>query len=353
MSFNLKLLTSIGWGAFFHQQLTEENWNKSTPMRVMSIHRGQLILSNGEKELSINLKGKIRTDDRIAQATVGDWVLLSRSEGVFEKVLQRKNIFKRKAAGHANVHQMVAANIDTIFIVTSCNDDFNLSRLERYLALAYDAKVDPVIILTKMDLADDPSNYAKHIRNMDPRIAVEVVNAKDPESLNGLRVWCKPSQTIAFMGSSGVGKSTLVNSLGAATQKTGYIREGDGKGRHTTTNRSLLPLKDGSILLDSPGLRELQIFDCKVGLTATFSDIEDLSQSCHFKDCHHNGEPNCAVEAAIINGSLEPRRLKNFNKLMAEQRHNTATIFEKRKVDKNFGKLSQYAIGAKKGKQRF
>lgn len=363
MSLDLKKLTSIGWGPFFQQQLSSHEWENTVPFRVMAVHRGQLILFCGEREISLSLTGKILTGDKIQQATVGDWLLLSRQTGLFIRLLSRKSLFKRKAAGTANLHQLVAANVDTLFIVTSCNDDFNLSRLERYLALAFEAEVTPVIVLTKMDLSDYAHDYLKQAESLDSMVMVEAVNALAPESLVSLRRWCKAGQTIAFMGSSGVGKSTLVNSLGAmeqeigvketGVQKTARIREGDAKGRHTTTHRSLLCLRDGALLLDSPGMRELQISDCGDGVSAVFPDIEMLSRQCRFKDCNHGEEPNCAVLQAIEDETLLPRRLISYKKLMAEQWRNAASLAERRKSDKAFGKLSRAAISVKKRDQRF
>lgn len=353
MSINLNALTSIGWGPYFQQQLCSDDWDSCLVFRVVAVHRGQLTLSNGERDVTLSLSGKMLTQDRLQQATIGDWVMLSREDGAFVRLLGRKSLFKRKAAGTANLHQMVAANVDTLFIVTSCNDDFNLSRLERYLALAYAAEVTPVVILTKVDLCDSPEEYISQVKSLDRDLMVEAVNALDTTDMSVVHGWCKRGQTVALMGSSGVGKSTLANSLGAEAQKVGGIREGDAKGRHTTTHRSLLQLKDGAILLDSPGMRELQITDCEEGVTAVFADIDLLSQSCRFKDCAHKGEPHCAVQDAIEGGTLAPRRLKNYNKLMAEQRYNSSTLAERRKSDKTFGKHIKSALAAKKSKQIF
>jgi len=353
MSLELNKLTAIGWGPYFQQQMDSDEIANHAPFRVMAVHRGQLVLSNGDQEISLSLTGKILTSDKDQQATIGDWLLLSRMDGRFFRLLNRKSLFQRKAAGTANISQLVAANVDTLFIVTSCNDDFNLSRLERYLALAHASGASPVIVLTKMDVSSKTDEYLSQVRVLDNMIMVEAVNARDPDSLTGLRSWCKPGQTVALMGSSGVGKSTLVNSLGADTQKVGGIREDDAKGRHTTTHRSLLPLKDGAILLDSPGMRELQISDCEDGVSAVFADIERLRQQCRFKDCQHRQEPNCAVKAAIENEVLNPRRLINYNKLMAEQRRNAASLSERRKSDKALGKTIKSALSAKKSERLF
>jgi len=286
----------------------------------------------------------------VTTITIGDWLLLSKDSGALIRLLERKSLFKRKAAGTANLPQLVAANVDSLFIVTSCNEDFNLSRLERYLAFAYEAEVTPVIVVTKMDLSDHALDYLEQAQSLN--CMVEVVNALDPESLGPLRDWCKEGQTVALMGSSGVGKSTLVNSLGADTQKTDDIREDDAKGRHTTTHRSLHRLKDGAMLLDSPGMRSLGLADCEVGIAETFADIEALSRQCRFRDCRHEQEPNCAVIKALEDNIISPRRLGNYNKLMAEQRHNSATLAERRKADKAFGKYAKSAQSAKKSTQR-
>lgn len=344
MSLNIKKLTTIGWEPFFQQQLNDDEWENAKPYRVMAVHRGQLILSDGEHEFPFNIVGKMITNDRLDQATVGDWLLLSKDDKKFIRQLDRKSLFKRKAAGTSNVHQLVAANINTLFIVTSCNDEFSIARLERYLAVAYDADVEPVIILTKADLTNDVSEYVDQVRSLDNLLMVEAVNALDNNALEPLKAWCKAGQTIALMGSSGVGKSTIANGLGASEQKTGSIREDDKKGRHTTTHRSLLSLTDGAILIDTPGMRELQITDCEEGVTAVFSDIESIANGCRFNDCLHQNEPGCAVRDAIENGSIEQRRLDSYRKLLAEQNRNSATLAERRQKDKALGKFYSKTI---------
>ena len=197
-------------------------------------------------------------------------------------------------------------------------------------------------------MCDDPEVYLTQARTLGPLIIAEAVNALDPTTLGGLRNWCKPGQTIALLGSSGVGKSTLANGLGAEMQKTGAIREDDAKGRHTTTHRSLLPLEGGAVLLDSPGMRGLGLADCGAGVMAVFEDIAALAGQCRFRNCAHDQEPGCAVKAALEDQSLSRRRLTNYTKLMAEQEYNAATTAERRKKDKVFGRLSRNAIAAKK-----
>jgi ribosome biogenesis GTPase len=212
--------------------------------------------------------------------------------------------------------QLIAANIDTAFIVTSCNLDFNVARLERYIALAFDAGVTPVILLTKPDLCDDPAPYVTDAEAISADVAVLTLNARSDEPASKLAPWCKPGQTMAFLGSSGVGKSTLTNSLSvsevAATQA---IREDDAKGRHTTSHRQLHILPNGCAVLDTPGVRELQLTDAESGVAEVFSDLDDLSTQCRFNDCRHASEPGCAILAALERGDIDEARLARWRKL--------------------------------------
>ena len=270
--------------------------------------------------------------------TVGDWLLLD-SAGRYQKLLERFSEFRRKSAGSKVDSQLIAANIDTVFVVCSLNQDFNLSRIERYLALAHEAGVEPVVVLTKADCCNDPQSYIDQVQKLDTMLAVEAVNGLDADSVEVLQPWCRSGQTVAVLGSSGVGKSTLVNTLsGDSQQLTGGIREDDSKGRHTTTSRSLRILPSGAVLLDTPGMRELQLTACEQGVEATFADINELAAQCRFSDCNHQGEPGCVVIAAINDGNLEERRLKSYQKLMREQAHNAASLAEKRASSREFGR---------------
>ncbi len=331
---DIQARTQLGWGAKLQQQLSFEEMEQTIPFRVMAVHRGQLVLSSGEEEQVLPIVGKLLQERDQSPVTVGDWVLVSRDTGAFIRLLDRFSLIQRQSAGTDKSQQMVAANVDTMFIVSSCNADFNLSRLERYLSVAYAAEVYPVIVLTKRDVADDPHSYAEMARTLGASILVELINAHDPETMIGLRDMCTPGQTIALVGSSGVGKSTLANTLGATHQKTGGIREDDAKGRHITTHRSLHPLSNGAVLLDSPGMRGFGLADVAAGVATVFEEIDELSQKCRFSDCQHDQEPGCAVQAAIENEELSQRRMKNYSKLIAEQERNAASIAERRKKDK-------------------
>jgi ribosome biogenesis GTPase len=265
------------------------------------------------------------------------------------RVLERQSLFRRKAPGKKVAEQLIAANVDTLFIVTSLNDDFNLNRIERYLSLALDAGVEPVVVLSKADLCDDPGHFQRKVQSMDSRLLVETLNCLDADESHKLSPWCTTGQTVALMGSSGVGKSTLLNTLlGEGVQATGAIREKDSKGRHVTTGRSLHPIRGGALLLDTPGLRELQLADCEEGVDATFADVTTLAEQCRFKDCAHDSEPGCAVQAAIEKEELDPRRLASYQKLMREQAFNAATLAERRAKDRDFGKMVKSVMSEKK-----
>lgn len=324
--------SQLGWHHFFQQQLTLEEWGTYTPARVIVQERSLLHLLSGDGKHSLSITSSMPA------MTVGDWVLLD-AEGRFHRLLDRSSLFSRKAAGTKVTTQLIAANIDTVFIVSSMNLDFNLNRIERYLALAKEAGVYPVIVLTKLDCCDNPHDYVQQAQSPDPLLEVVTVNSLDPESVNQLNTWCVPGRTIAFLGSSGVGKSTLINTLsGKEAQRTRSIREDDDKGRHTTTGRSLHLLSAGGLLLDTPGMRELQLADCEHGVKETFPEIAQLATQCKFSDCSHQSETGCAVRAAIDGGILEERRLSSYLKLMREQAFNKATLAEKRAQDREFGR---------------
>ena len=342
-------LTSLGWSHFFRQQLELDELEKLVPARVFALH-GQLldIISEAGREL-VSLPGTWKHVEPEDLPTVGDWLLVDPGNYQPVRLLKRKSLFKRMASGRDVKIQLLSANVDTLFIVTSCNNDFNLSRLERYLALALDARVEPVLVLTNVDLCDDVDFYIYEARSLRSGLIVEMVNSKDAQSVANLRSWCGTGQTAALVGSSGVGKSTIINSLiGDAVQATGDIRETDEKGRHTTTARSLHFLPSGGLLLDSPGMRELQLGDCEAGIAEVFDEVEAVARQCKFRDCRHEGEKGCAIEKALENDELDPRRVENYLKLLAEQERMNESLVEKRRKDKVFGKMVKSAMAVKK-----
>ncbi|KDM91468.1 ribosome small subunit-dependent GTPase A [Photobacterium galatheae] len=325
-------LQELGWKPFFQQQLSLQEWEVNQPARVSAVHKSRIEVLTEHGQLSI------ATLPAMPTLAVGDWILVSENNH-FTRLLERFSNFQRKAAGSKVAEQLIASNIDTVFIVCSLNQDFNLSRIERYLALANQSGVEPVIVLSKADCIDDPLPFIEQVRQIDNMLMVEAVNGLDPNSVGTLSAWCGKGKTVAFLGSSGAGKSTLVNTLlSANAQLTGGIREDDSKGRHTTTSRSMHLMPEGALLLDTPGMRELQLADCSEGLAVTFADIETLADQCRFGDCSHQQEPGCAVLEAIESGELDERRLRNYHKLNREIAFNTATIAEKRAQSKQLGR---------------
>jgi ribosome biogenesis GTPase len=332
-------LAQLGWQPFFQQQLSLDEYQPEQIARIIGHHRSEYLLRTEREVIHLPVTHSLPT------MTLGDWLLLN-TQHAFIRLLERKSLFSRKAAGNKVAEQLIAANIDTLFIVCSLNYDFNLSRIERYLAVANEAQVQPVVVLTKQDLCSDTLEKYKQVQNLDPLLMIETINALEHSDCEKLIGWCKTGQTVALLGSSGVGKSTLINTLiGDQTQKTATIREDDSKGRHTTTARSMHFLPSGGILIDSPGMRELQLAECEDGVRHTFADIEALAKKCKFADCRHINEPGCAVLHAIETGELPVRRLANFHKLLAEQARNAASLQERHAKDKQFGKMVK-SVGA-------
>jgi ribosome biogenesis GTPase len=267
------------------------------------------------------------------------------------RILSRKSLIKRKAAGAETKIQLIAANIDVLFVVTSCNDDFSLNRVERYLTIANVSEIQCVVVLTKTDLCSDAEVFKRQLADAHPEIPVECVNATNNTDLDRLNQWIGKGQTAALLGSSGVGKSTIINGLQTGSdQRTGAIREHDGKGRHTTTSRSLHRLSHGGLLIDTPGMRELQIVDSEQGIRATFHEIDAFAERCRFHNCSHTTEPGCAVLRAVESGDLDPRLLENYQKIMAEQDRNNQSLAERRSSDRA---LSRFYKTTQKGARKF
>jgi ribosome biogenesis GTPase len=337
-------LAQLGWRPFFQQQIDLDHWDLPVS-RVAAQHRTRLDLLS-EAGASV-----LALDPGMPAITVGDWLLLTH-EGRFLRLLERQSLFRRKAPGRKVDEQLIAANVDTLFIVTSLNEDFSLNRIERYLSLANEARVEPVVVLSKSDLCEEPGRFQREVQKLNPALVVETINCLNASEIEKLLPWCRTGQTVALMGSSGVGKSTLVNAIvGDTVQDTGSIREKDGTGRHVTSGRSLHQMKEGGLLLDTPGLRELQLTACDHGVNSTFAEISALAEQCRFSDCGHGSEPGCAVQEAIRQGDLDARRLSSYKKLMREQDFNSATLAEKRARDKRFGKMVKSVLSGKKARR--
>jgi ribosome biogenesis GTPase len=306
---------------------------------VLAVHRDALEVAGPA------FSGRVQpldSDDDDGGATIGDWILLDEKTHRPSRVLTRRSVFKRKSAGTGRRVQLIAANVDTLFLVTSANQDFNIARLERYLALAAEAEVAPVVLITKADLVSDATDYIAQARRLMAALVVEAFDARSIDVLKSLKPWFAPGQTVALVGSSGVGKSTIVNTLaGADVQATHGIREDDARGRHTTTGRSLHRLANGTWLMDTPGMRELQIVDVAGGLEEVFADIAELAAACRFTDCTHANEPGCAVQAAIESGTLDAARLKRYAKLQREEARNTENLADAHARNQRFGRMQK------------
>lgn len=320
----MKQLEAYGFTATFKTQAAA--YPGLVPGRIISQSRDIYKVVTDRGEFFATLSGKFRHETKhlLEFPAVGDFVMLDRSQdengnGIIHHVLTRKSAFERTAVGVKNEVQVVAANIDTVFICMSLNNDYNLSRLERYLAVAWNSGAIPVVVLTKADLCPEVSKKQREIAAI--AIGADVITTSNQEngSIAPLLKYIKDGSTAAFIGSSGVGKSTLINCLiGQEILSTREIR-GDGKGRHTSTRRELILLPVGGVLIDTPGMRELGVDS--VDLTHSFADIDALAAQCRFGDCAHKSEPGCAVRAAIDDGSLDKRRLESYLKLKKEARY--------------------------------
>ncbi len=335
---------ALGWSPFYMSQLEIEELETLTPARIGTVHRDRVVGFSELGTLELTLDPGITT----AAVAVGDWVLAAPEQHRLVRVLDRKTELSRGTEYHTGEKQLIAANLDTLFITSSCNNDFNVARLERYLALAHDAMITPVIVLTKADQCDDPDSYVDQARKLGRDLEVLAINAKGDDVAEHLAPWCGKGQTVAFAGSSGVGKTTIANALTGGAALTQDIREDDARGRHTTTGRSLHQIPIGGWLIDTPGMRGLGVAEVAYGIDATFPEISELATHCKFRDCEHETEPGCAVIAAIDEGEVDPDRLKRFKKLKRENQHATETIAQSRDRHRKFGKMVKSAMSKKK-----
>lgn len=332
-------LFQLGWRLSYSHDLTLRDFEAGYPARVVGVHRNALSVLSARGAASVTLSAAVEP-----AITVGDWLLLEMEAPRVLRLLERQSLIARIAAGSEHRQQAIAANLDTLFIVTSCNDDFNLSRLERYLAVAFEAGVEPVIVLTKADLCSDVGSYLDAVRTIAPAVAVVPIDATSAACAEPLAAWLGGGQTVTFVGSSGVGKSTLANTLmGSAAQATGGIREDDARGRHTTTAREMFALPSGAWVIDTPGMRGLRVGAVETGMNAAFDDIERLAAQCRFHDCRHQGDRGCAVEHAIAAGTLDGRRLANYRKLQREAAQAARSTKERREHDRHYGVLNRNA----------
>lgn len=322
MNNNIK---KYGYNDFFEKQVEELKISSINliPARVIEVQKEQYKLVTEYGERDGKLKGSLFYNDKVYNVypTVGDFVLVKHNplgEDIIYQVLKRKSKFSRLDSFN-KVEQIVAANFDYVFIMLSLNNDFNVKRTERYLTAAWQSGASPIIIMTKLDLCSDYDLYKEKIEEIAPFVPIIAVSSVTGEGLEELQTYIEPSKTIVFLGSSGIGKSSLVNALsGEKIMKVNTIREDDSKGRHTTTHRQLIKLKNHAMIIDTPGMRELGMWDVSEGLDIAFDDIEELAKKCKFSNCMHDKEPGCAVKAALESGELSKKRWVNYTKIKKE-----------------------------------
>lgn len=321
-------LTDLGWNDCFAEPFAPHAAAGLEAGRVTVVNRGGCVVHLGDTELLAEVSGRFRHESRGPEdfPAVGDWVALRRQPGearaLIQSVLPRRTRFARTVAGRSGEQQILAANVDKVFLLSSLNQEFNPRRIERYLTLAWDSGAQPVVVLTKADLCDDADPLVRAVESGAAGVPVLAVSCKTGKGVKALAKQLPAGQTAVLLGSSGVGKSTLINRLMSEEwQAVLPVREEDDKGRHTTTRRELFVLPTGGLLIDTPGLRELQLWDGAEGLEDTFADIEALAAGCKFTNCRHETEPGCAVRAAVEAGTLDPARLASRQKLEREVAH--------------------------------
>lgn len=360
------MLTALGWTPALAAAFAPHAADGLVPARVAVAYGATFRVITAEGDQLADITGRMRHDakGRRDLPAVGDWVAvkpttIAGGRASIQAILPRTSIFSRKAAGTDTTEQILATNVDTALLMTAFDQDLNLRRLERYLALTWEAGAAPVILVNKSDLTDRVEALRADVDRIALGVPVYAISAKHSEGLDALGPYLIPGRTLVVLGSSGVGKSTLINRLvGAERLRTNEVREDDHRGRHTTTHRELVVLPSGALLIDTPGMRELQLWSAESGMVEAFDDISSLAAGCYFADCQHDSEPRCAVKQAVDAGALPAERLANFHKLRAEQsalaaRQDTLAQQERKKRDRAGSRAvrNYYQLNPSKGQK--
>jgi ribosome biogenesis GTPase len=353
-------LEKLGFGKWFQDNVNPVDLNRFDIARVMAVHKDSYIINNGENDVFAELIGKVvfNAASPIDFPAVGDWVFVTfydkNTFSIIHNILPRKSLLKRKTPGKIIDFQLIAANIDVAFIVQSLDTNFNLRRLERYLVMVKESNIKPIVLLSKSDLLDTENiaNRITEIQKIMPFLHVQPFSNENESGLKNVKDLLAPQQTYCLLGSSGVGKTTLLNNLiGESIFTTRTVREKDSKGRHATTYRQLIKLDSEAMLIDTPGMRELGNFSVETGIDETFAEIKDLSNQCQFNDCTHVNEKGCAVLKAVEIGQVPEKRYQNYIKMNKESIYYEMSYLDKRQKDKKFGKLCKTVMKHKKNQR--
>jgi len=353
-------IEKLGFDKWFQDKVETTKSNDFQIVRVISVNKNSFVISNGMKDIYAELTGKFlfNSDSSLDFPTVGDWVYVQvfddDSLAIIHDIFPRKSLLKRKTSGKNIEYQLIAANIDTAIIMQSLDSNFNLRRLERYLVMINESNITPVIFLSKSDLIsiDEIEKKKNDICKILPNIKMEAFSNNKLTDIENIKSYFIPTKTFCLLGSSGVGKTTLLNNLiHKELYKTQPIREKDGRGKHTTTRRELIVLENGAIVIDNPGMRELGIISMDSGLDDTFNEIVKLSNQCRFKNCTHTVEKGCAILKAVEQGEISKERYNNYIKIYKESLYHEMSYYEKRQKDKKFGKFLHSYMKNKKDKK--